>query len=346
MTPSPVHSTWTTQGNPQAQQAHAWFDHCAFRNGQTLDRVRMHYSTLGRPHHDAHGDIDNAVLVLHWTGADGTALHSPGFMQALFGPGCPLSEERFYLIFADAIGHGKSSKPSDGLKARFPHYGYRDSVDLQHRVVTEVLGIRRLRAILGLSMGGMHAWQWAQAHPEAMDGIMPVASFPHRISGRNLLWRRMAIAAIRTDPEWQEGNYSRPPRGLIQGYGLLRMMIDGVPHLQSIVADAAGADQFISQAALQAQGIDANDILYALEASADYDPQPHLSAVRTKVFALNFDDDEFNPQRLGILEALMPEVPKARFVVQAGTAGSFGHLSMAHPEIWAAQVAEFVRWLG
>jgi homoserine O-acetyltransferase len=326
-------------------QAHAWFAHYHFRNGQTLDRVRIHYSTLGEAHRDAQGEIDNAVLVLHWTGADSSALQSPAFMQALFGPGCPLSAERFYLIFADSVGHGRSSKPSDGLKARFPHYRYGDIVDLQHRLVTEVLGIKRLRAILGLSMGAMNAWQWAHAYPHAMDAILPVAALPVNISGRNILWRRMAIAAIRSDPEWQDGNYSRPPRGLIQAHGLLRMMIDGVPHLQALIADGAGADQFIAEVAAQAHSIDANDILYSLESSADYAPQPHLSAIKAKVFALNFDDDEFNPDRLGILQSRMSEVAHGRFVVQPGTASSLGHLTMAQPQLWTAPVAQFVRWL-
>jgi homoserine O-acetyltransferase len=329
----------------QIIQAHAWFAHYHFRNGQALDRVRIHYSTLGEVHRDAHGDIDNAVLVLHWTGADSSALQSPAFMQALFGPGRPLSADRFHLIFADSIGHGKSSKPSDGLKARFPHYRYGDIVDLQHRLVTEVLGIRRLRAILGLSMGGMNAWQWAHSYPNAMDAILPVAALPMSISGRNILWRRMAIAAIRSDPEWQDGNYSKPPRGLIQAYGLLCMMIDGVPHLQGLVADAEGADRFIAEATAQAHGVDANDILYSLESSVDYAPQSNLAAIKAKVFALNFDDDEFNPDRLGILQSLMGQVVQGRWVVQTGTASSFGHLTMAHPQLWSAAVEQFVRWL-
>jgi homoserine O-acetyltransferase len=330
--------------NPAARQAHAWFAHYVFRNGQALDRVRIHYSTLGEPHRDAHGEIDNAVLVLHWTGANGAALQSPAFMQSLFGPGCPLSADHFYVLFPDSVGHGKSSKPSDGLQARFPHYRYRDMVDLQHRLVSEVLGIKRLRAILGLSMGGMHAWQWAQSYPNAMDAIMPVAALPMKISGRNMLWRRMAIAAIRSDPEWQDGNYSKPPRGLFQAYGLLRMMIVGVPQIQASVADAAGADEFIAEGAAQAQSIDANDMLYSLEASADYAPEPFLASIRAKVFALNFDDDEFNPDRLGILQSLLGEVAHGRFVVQPGTSSSFGHLTMAHPQLWAAQVMQFVRW--
>jgi homoserine O-acetyltransferase len=328
-----------------ARQANAWFTHYAFRNGQTLDRVRIHYSTLGQPQLDARGEIDNAVLVLHWTGADGAALQTPAFMNSLFGPGCPLSAQRFYLIFADSLGHGGSSRPSEGLGAQFPQYGYGDIVDLQHRLVTEVLGIKRPRAILGLSMGGMNAWQWAQSYPNGMDGIMPIAALPARISGRNLLWRRMAIAAIRSDPQWRESRDSKPARGLAQACTLLRMMIEGVPHLQSTVEDCAAADRFIAEALGQAQSIDATDFLYSLESCADYDPQPLLAAITTRVFALNFEDDEFIPDRLGTLQALMREVARGRFVVRPASASSRGHLTVAHPQQWAAEVSQFVRWL-
>jgi homoserine O-acetyltransferase len=197
------------QENSAANQSDAWFDSYRFRDGTAMDRVRIHYATLGTPHRNAQGDVDNAVLVLHWTGADGRALLTPTYMRALFDSGRPLDARRYYLIFADSVGHGRSSKPSDGLRARFPKYGYRDMVDLQHRLVTQTLGIKHLHAILGMSMGGMNAWQWAEVYPDAMDGIMPVVSQPIPVSGRNLLWRRMVIDDIRSDPEWQEGNSAR-----------------------------------------------------------------------------------------------------------------------------------------
>jgi homoserine O-acetyltransferase/O-succinyltransferase len=333
------------QDSSAAHQADVWYDSYQFRDGQAMERVRIHYATLGHPHRNEQGDIDNAILVLHWTGADGRALLTPTYMKALFDPGRPLDARRYYLIFPDSVGHGRSSKPSDGLRASFPHYRYRDIVDLQHRLVTQTLGIKRLRAILGMSMGGMNAWQWAQAYPDAMDGIMPVVSLPMPVSGRNLLWRRMIIDDIRSEPEWQGGNYTQPPQGWFRGYALLRMMIEGVPHLQTLVPNHAAADQFIEDGRRQAELIDPNDILYSLESSADYDPQAGLASIKTRVFALNFSDDEFNPAQLHVLERLMPKVPHGRFIVQEGSESSYGHLTMAHPELWSQHVAEFMRQL-
>jgi homoserine O-acetyltransferase len=329
-----------------ANQADAWFDNYKFRDDETILRLRLHYATLGEPHRNADGNIDNAVLVLHWTGADSRALLSPTYMKALFDPGRPLDARRYYLIFPDDVGHGQSSKPSDGLKANFPNYGYRDIVDLQHKLVTETLGIDHLHAILGMSMGGMNAWQWVEAYPDAVDGVMPVVSLPIKISGRNLLWRRMVIDDIRSDPEWNGGNYTKAPTGWVRGYEILQLMIEGVPHLQAIVPDGQAADRFIEDARRQAEAGDANDALYSLKSSADYDPEPGLGSIRTKVFALNFDDDEFNPEMLHVLERLGPRVPRGRFVVQPGSQTSFGHLTMAHPELWAQHVGEFMRWLG
>lgn len=339
-------SPLTEQENSTASHADARFDDYQFRDGKTMDQVRIHYATLGSPHRNGGGDIDNAVLVLHWTGADGRALLTPTYMNALFDPGRPLDARRYFLIFPDNVGHGRSSKPSDGLRASFPHYGYRDIVDLQHRLVTQTLGIKRLHAILGMSMGGMNAWQWAEAYPDVMDGIMPVVSLPMPVSGRNLLWRRMVIDDIRSEPEWQGGNYTESPKGWFRGYTLLRMMIDGVPHLQAQVPDGAAADRFIEDARKQADSVDPNDILYSLESSRDYDPQPGLASIKSRVFALNFSDDEFNPSQLHILDRLMPKVPHGRFIVQEGSETSYGHLTMAHPELWSQHVAEFIHELG
>jgi homoserine O-acetyltransferase len=329
-----------------AKQTDTYYDNYRLRDGETLARLRLHYATLGNPHRNSHGDIDNAVLVLHWTGSGGSALLTPEFVKALFDPGRPLDARRYYLIFPDNLGHGNSSKPSDGMRASFPHYGYDDLVDLQHKLVTETLGVKHLRAILGMSMGGMNAWQWAEAYRDAMDGVMPVVSLPVKVSGRNLLWRRMVIADIRNDPDWQGGNYTKEPRGFVQGYQLLRMMIDGVPHLQAIIPDAKAADGFLASAAQQVASEDANDVLYSLESSRDYNPEPGLSKIKTKVFALNFSDDEFNPDMLQILQNLMPRVPGGHYVVQKGTPESFGHLTMAHPALWADHVRDFMKELG
>jgi homoserine O-acetyltransferase/O-succinyltransferase len=339
-------SPFVEEVNKAAKQADAWFANYRFREGETLDRLRIHYATLGSPHRNAHGEIDNAVLVLHWTGSSSTVLLSPAYTDALYGPGEPLDASRYYLIIPDNIGCGQSSKPSDGLRARFPNYNYGDNVDLQYKLVTETLGLKHLHAIVGMSMGGMNAWQWAEAYPDFTDGVMPVVSLPIKVSGRNLIWRKLAIDSVVSDPEYDSGNYSKPTRGSIQAYELLRMMIDGVPHLQAIAPDSAGADKFIAEARTQALQADANDVLYSLRASRDYDPEPGLSTIKTRVFALNFADDEFNPDVLGILETRISKVTNGRYVVQPGTSTSFGHLTMAHPELWANHVGDFMRWLG
>ena len=328
-----------------AKESDVYFESYRFRDGETMDRLRIHYATLGTPHRAQNGEIDNAILVLHWTGADGSTLQSAAYMHALFDPGRPLDARRYYVIFPDNVGHGQSSKPSDGMRAQFPKYGYRDIVDLQHKLVTQTLGVRHLHAILGMSMGGMNAWQWAEAYPEMMDGIMPVVSLPIKVSGRNALWRRIVIDSIQSDPAWNKGDYAKPPRSWLEGYAVLRMMIDGVPHLQSSVPDSSAADQLIKELLAQAAKIDTNDILYSLKSSADYDPEPQLRSITTKVYALNFGDDAFNPEELHLLERLMPEVKRGRFFIQQGTERSFGHLTMAHPELWAQHVEEFVNWL-
>lgn len=321
----------------------ATFTDYRFRSGESLPSLRIHYATAGTPMRDAEGRITNAVLLLHWTSASSAVLQTPEYVSSLYAPGQPLDLATHFLVFIDNVGHGRSSKPSDGLHARFPRYGYRDMVDLQHRVVTEALGIRRLRAIVGLSMGGMHAWLWAESYPDEVEAIMPIVALPTRIAGRNLVWRRIVSRAIRTDPEWKGGEYERPPRGWVEAFPLFRMMLDGVPHLQATIPDRPAADAFVQAAADAAHAMDANDVLYSLESSEDYDPEGALAGIRAKVLALNFSDDEFNPVALGTIERLVPRAPGARFVVQPGTERSFGHLTQAHPGLWAQHVRELLQ---
>src|ERR1700744_6280175 len=253
------------QASPPAPvQADAVYPNYKFRSGETLEKLRFHYATLGTPHRGQDGQIDNAVLVLHWTGGNSRQLMTPTFMSSLYAAGKPLDSGRYYLIFPDSIGCGESSKPSDGLRARFPHYGYDDMVDLQHKLVTETLGIKRLHAILGISMGGMNAWQWAEACPDMMDAVMPVVCLPPPVWGRNLLWRRMVIESIRSDPEWKNGDYTNTPRGWVGGYNILRLMIDSVPALQHEAANGAAVDKLLEANRLTAEHVDANDILYSL----------------------------------------------------------------------------------
>jgi homoserine O-acetyltransferase/O-succinyltransferase len=330
---------------PIPAQGDAVYDDYRLRDGETVKQLKLHYATLGSPHKSANGEIDNAVMVLHWTGNSGASLLTPEYAKSLYADSAPLDAHRYFLIFPDNFGHGRSTKPSDGLRAHFPHYGYNDLVDLQHKLVTETLGIKHLHAILGMSMGGMNAWQWAEAWPDTVEGIMPVVSLPVAVSGRNLLWRRMAIADIRDDPDWQGGDYAKPPRGFFQAYLLLRMMIDGVPHLQSIIPDAKAADSFMVAATKEIAKADPNDVLYSLESSQDYDPEPRLAVIRAKVYALNFSDDEFNPDVLQILQTRMKLVKNGRFAVQQASRQSVGHLTMAHPAQWVEHVRDFMTWL-
>lgn len=322
-----------------AEEGDARFRDVRFRDGTRLDEVRIHYATAGTAHRGPDGAIDNAVLLLHWTSASSDVLRTAAYAEHLFGPGAPLDLARHYVVFVDAVGHGRSSKPSDGLRARFPAYGYEDMVTLQHRVVTETLGLTHLRAIVGLSMGGMNAWQWAVRHPGFMDAIVPIVALPAPISGRNLLWRRFVSQQIRRDPEWAGGEYVTQPRGWVEAFPVFRMLLDGVPHLGATLPDVAAADAFLSSARDTARRMDANDVLYALEASTDYDPSAALERVQTHVFALNFDDDEFNPASLGVLETSLKRVPRASFVLQRGDVASFGHFTQAHPELWARRLA-------
>ena len=216
-----------------------------FRSGEILDELRLHYSTLGTPKLDAAGSITNAVLFLHWTGASGADLLAPAFSEELFGAGQALDLTEYFVIVPDNIGHGRSSKPSDGLHARFPRYGFHDMVDLQHRLITLELGIRQLHLILGLSIGGMHAWMWGEQFPELMRALMPVVSLPAPVSGRNLLWRRIVAQSVRTDPTWKGGSYTEQPRGFTTMFPLIQMMLEGVPQLETMISGVPQAEAFV-----------------------------------------------------------------------------------------------------
>jgi homoserine O-acetyltransferase/O-succinyltransferase len=326
----------------QIEQHDAVFDNYRFRNGESLPSVRIHYSTAGTAKRDASGAVVNAVLLLHWTGTSSAVMQSPAFLESLFASGQPLDASKYFLIFPDNIGHGASSKPSDGLRSKFPGYGYGDMVDLQHKLTTEILGVKRLHAILGLSMGGMNAWQWAETYPQAVRGVMPVVAHPAALSGRNLLWRRIVTNAIRNDIEWHDGNYDKPLAGWANSRPLYQMMLDGVPRLAATVSSAVEADRYIKTAIDAAKLRDANDMLYALEAAADYDPESALGSIRAEVYALNFSDDEFYPEQSYVLERLMREVPRGQYAIQKGSKESFGHLTMAHPELWKQHVRIFM----
>jgi homoserine O-acetyltransferase len=315
-----------------------------FASHESLPELRIHYRTLGRPARDAHGVVRNAVLVLHGTTGNGASLLRPEFAGALFGPGQLLDATRFYIILPDGIGHGRSSKPSDGLHARFPHYGYADMVDAQYRLLTQGLGVSHARLVMGTSMGGMQTWVWGEAHPDFMDALMPLASLPTQVAGRNRAWRRLIMDAIRNDPAWQGGEYARQPPSLRTAAQML-WLVGSNPvlrlHEAPTLAEAdrtleAYVDDFVRSG-------DANDVLYQLDSSHDYDPGPALETIRAPLYAVNSADDLINPPELGILEREIHRVAHGRAVVIPFSEQTRGHGSHTIAALWTSYLEELLR---
>lgn len=317
-----------------------------FASGEVLRDVRLHYVTLGTPRRDARGKVDNGVLILHGTGGTGGQFLGQGFAGELYGRGQPLDTTRFYIILPDNIGHGKSSKPSDGLRMRFPRYGYTDMVTLQHLLVTDGLGVGRLQLVMGTSMGCMHAWMWGYMYPEGARGLVPLACAPTQIAGRNRMMRKMIMDDIRGDPEWKGGEYSAPPRGLRAALGMLFMMTSA-PLVQQRMAPTRDAADSAITAFLDARMkvTDANDMLYQFDASRDYDPSPYLERITARVLAINSADDLVNPPELGIVERLIPRVKNARFILLPITERTRGHGTHTIPAIWGGELARFMETL-
>ena len=275
-----------------------------FGSGETLPELRIHYATLGTPRRDAAGRIVNAVMVLHGTGGSGRQFLQPQFADELYGPGQPLDIRRYYIILPDGIGHGRSSKPSDGLRMRFPAYDYSDMVEAHRRMLVEGLGVNRLRLLMGTSMGCMHGFVWAEAHPEFLQAAMPMACLPVEIAGHNRMWRRAAVEGIRQDPAWQNGNYTtQPVQGLRTATSLLQVAGFAPLYLQRAYPDRASAEVYIvERIARDIPTRDANDLIYQLEASRNYDPRPHLDRIKTPMTWVNSSDDFINPPDYGIAE--------------------------------------------
>jgi homoserine O-acetyltransferase len=316
-------------------------DH-VFRNGKHLSDFKIHYYTLGSPKKNEQGEIVNAVLLLHWTAASGQSFLSQPFMSSLYAPGKPLDVTKYFIIIPDNIGHGHSSKPSDGLRMEFPEYGYLDMVDLQYKLLTEKLGLKHLKMVLGTSMGGMQTWLWTELYPNFMDGAIPIASQPTKLIGRCLLWKHMLTEAIKNDPEWNNGNYKVQPQGFLGCWPFARILLDGVPHLYEHITNEELSLQFVKDASLDASKKDATDVLYALEASKDYDPESNLDKIKTKVLALNFTDDQIYPLEVSTLNTIIQRIKNGRAIILEGTINSYGHLSMVHPELWADHLREFI----
>ena len=316
------------------------------RNGAVLPELRQHFTTLGNPVRDAQGRITNGVLVLHGSSGDASQVLAASFADALFGPGQPLDASRYYVILPDAIGNGGSTKPSDGMRARFPKYGYEDMVAAQHRLVTEHFGIRRLRLVMGISMGGMHTWLWGIRYPDMMDGLIPIAGQPTAIRGRNLVWRRILAHAIRNDPEWKGGDYAEQPRGFLSIMPMFDMLVQNPRTFEATVASYADADDYLEEVEEETlEEDDANNILYRFEASFDYDPEAELDKIRAPVLAILFADDELNPPEVSAIERLMPRVRGGKYVMVSAGPTSAGHRNQVQAALWRDHIAAFLATL-
>jgi homoserine O-acetyltransferase len=287
--------------------------------------------------------VDNAVLVLHGTGGSGTNFLNPRFAGVLFVPGGLLDASRYFIILPDDIGHGKSSKPSDGLHARFPKYDYEDMVSAEHLVVTKALGVDHLRLIIGTSMGCMHTWMWGENYPGEADALMPLACMPVAIAGRNRVARKMAIDAIRSDPEWMDGEYKAQPRGLKTAIDMLMLMGSSALQIQKLYPTREAADEYLEKTqAAYMKTLDANDFLYQFDSSRNYDPSKDLEKIRVPVMAINSADDFINPPELGIVPREIKRVSKGKFVVLPITDETRGHGTHSLPAIWSSYLAELL----
>ncbi|MGA7401248.1 MAG: alpha/beta fold hydrolase [Candidatus Sulfotelmatobacter sp.] len=332
---------------PQSQPTPKEGDYVArnfhFKSGETLPELRMHYATFGSPVRNANGHVTNAVLLLHGTSGTGAQFLAPQFAGVLFGPGQLLDVTRYYVILPDNIGHGKSSKPSDGMRAHFPQYDYDDMIAAQHELLEKGLGVNHLRLILGTSMGCMHSWVWGEIYPDFMDALMPLACQPAPITGRNRLWRKLVIDGIRDDPDWKNGDYTTEPRAGLKTAGemfyiaagsALRMQKD----LTTREATDAADEDFVKRFSASH---DANDLLYAVTASWNYDPSAQLEKITVPVMFVNSADDFINPPELGIAEREIKRVKKGRFILLPISDQTHGHGT----HTWAAAWQQYLKEL-
>lgn len=317
----------------------------SFRSGETLGELRLHYTTLGAPKRDRQGRVTNAVMILHGTGGDGHQFYRPQFADVLFAPGGLLDPAKYFIILPDGIGHGKSSKPSDGLHAKFPHYGYEDMVAAQYALLTKGLKVNHLRLVMGTSMGCMHAFLWGEEHADFADALMPLACLPVEIAGRNRMWRKMTIDAITTDPEWRGGDYQAQPQQALRTVASLIAIAGSAPLPQQIAYPTRdAADKFVETAlARSIAGLDANDILYQVSASRDYDPSPALEKITARVAWVNSADDFINPPELGIAEREARRLKNGAFTLLPASAGTHGHGTHTWAALWKDRLADLLQ---
>jgi homoserine O-acetyltransferase/O-succinyltransferase len=299
-----------------------------FHTGEVLPELRLHYRTVGNPSGDP-------VLILHGTGGSGASMLTPAFAGELFGSGQPLDASKYFIILPDAIGTGKSSKPSDGLRMKFPKYNYDDMVDAQYRLVTDGLGIRRMRLVLGNSMGGMHTWLWGERYPDVMDALVPMASQPTPMASRNWMLRRMMIETIRSDPDWNNGNYTSQPRSLRLASVFFSIATSGgTLAYQKLAQTREKADKLVDERLAAPAPADANDFLYQWESSGDYDPSPALERIQAALLAINSADDERNPPETGITERALKRVKNGRLYLIPASEDTRGHGTTGMAKFW------------
>jgi homoserine O-acetyltransferase/O-succinyltransferase len=307
-----------------------------FHAGGTLPKLKIHYQTLGTPRRGPDGHIANAVLILHGTGGSGNQFMGPNFAGELFGPGQPLDASKYFIVLPDNIGHGESSKPSDGLRAGFPHYDYDDMIATQHAVLTEKLGVDHLRLVMGTSMGCMHSFMWGEAYPGFADALMPLACLPIEIAGRNRVWRRMLVDGIRDDPSWNNGNYDKQPRvGLKTAVDMLLLAGSAPQIMQTEYPTAKAADDYLqTRTEKMLATLDANDLMYQVDSSRSYDPSARLGTIGVPVMWVNSTDDFINPPFLGVAEDAVKKLPHGRFVLIPASAATRGHGTHTMAVVW------------
>src|SRR2546423_2022016 len=316
-----------------------------FRTGESIPELRLHYTTFGAPARDSNGHVNNAILILHGTGGTGHQFFAPQFAGELFGPGQLLDVTKYFIILPDGIGHGKSSKPSDGAHAHFPHYDYDDMVAAHHALLTEGLHVDHLRLILGTSMGCMHSFVWGETYPDFMDALMPLACLPVQIAGRNRLWRKMLMDAIRNDPEWKGGDYTAEPQQALRT-ALDLLLIAGTTPLpmQKALPTRDDADKYLDKYFTdRTAGLDANDLLYAVNASRNYDPSPDLQKIRAPMMYINSADDFINPTELGHAEREVQRIKNAHFILIPTSEQTHGHGTHTWAALWKQHLADLLQ---
>ena len=315
-----------------------------FRDGEGLPVLKMHVTTLGTPHRNGAGQIDNAVMVLHGTGGTGKQFLQPQFADELYGPGQPLDIGRYYVVLPDNIGHGGSSKPSDGMRMHFPKYDYVDMIEAQHRMLTEGLGITHLRLIMGTSMGCMHSFVWGETYPDFASALMPLACEPIEIAGLNRMWRQLAINGIEADPAWQGGNYAAEPMTGLRAAENLLFVAGSAPLLYqrqypTRITASAYAEQRVENAI---KVLDANDLIYQLDSSRNYNPWPRLERIRVPLMWINSADDFINPRNLPVSAEALKRMPTARFRLIPETAETHGHGTHTWAKFWRQDLSELL----